>query len=474
MLMYRKQLLSLMAILVALNAICQSTNSSPYSRYAFGDIFGSSNAYYFASGGLNIPMVNFNQVNYGNPASYSYLLRHKPIFSVGVKGKLIQLNTDTDNQKTNHWGLSDFVMGLPIGKKGGAAFGIMPFSTVGYNMADVAYDSHVGNYTYNYSGSGGVNKVFIGASRKLVNRPFLPKTDSTKLKHEFSLSVGANAYYLFGTYTNTRGVDFEDFTYLDSRSEINTQVSDFMFDAGLYFHYRLKNKKKRVNRSMMRKDSTIKANYRYFRRAFDFGAVGSLGSSLNAKRDNFVYTYRGTALAEFFEDTISYVQDADGSLKLPASFGFGAAFIYDQFRLGAQVKLQDWSNYSEKFGNETSEDILNPSYEGAFGIEFQNSSDITNQSKSTLALGIYKLGFRYNKTPLQINNTDLIEIGMSFGLSLPMRFSGSSSMLNFGMEFGERGTTDNNLIQERFISTRIGLTIMPGRFDNWFWKRKYD
>jgi len=473
-LMYRKQFLSLVAILFAVNAICQSTNSSPYSRYAFGDIFGNSNAYYFGSGGLNIPMVNYNQVNFGNPATYSYLLRHKPIFSVGVKGKLIQLTTETDNQSTNYLGLSDFVMGLPIGKKGGAAFGIMPFSTVGYNMVDPGFDSHAGNYTYNYTGTGGVNKVFIGASRKLINRSFLAKTDSTKAKHESSLSIGTNAYYLFGTYSNTRGVDFEDFTYLDSRSEINTQVSDFMFDAGLYFHYRLKNKKKCINKAMMRKDSTVKANYRYFKRAFDFGAVGSLGSSLNAKRDNFVYTYRSTTLAEIFEDTISYIQNTDGILNLPTSFGFGAALIYDRFRIGAQLKMQDWSSYSEEFGNESIQDILNPSYEGAFGLEYQKSSDVTNQSNSTMSLGIYKLGFRYNKTPLQINNTDLIEVGMSFGMSLPMRFSGSSSMINFGVELGERGTTENNLIQERFVSARIGLTIMPGRFDNWFWKRKYD
>jgi hypothetical protein len=47
-------------------------------------------------------------------------------------------------------------------------------------------------------------------------------------------------------------------------------------------------------------------------------------------------------------------------------------------------------------------------------------------------------------------------------------------MLNFGVELGERGTTDNNLIQERFATFRVGLTIMPGRFDNWFMKRKYN
>ena len=107
-------------------------------------------------------------------------------------------------------------------------------------------------------------------------------------------------------------------------------------------------------------------------------------------------------------------------------------------------------------------------------MEYQSASDVTNQANSTLSLGIYKMGLRYRQTPLQINNTILTEIGMSFGVSLPMRFSGSGSMINFGVEFGERGTTNDNLIQERFITARLGFSIMPGRFDNWFWKRKYN
>ena len=464
----------LAVVFVTSGSLSQTNNTSPYSRYAFGELFGTDNAYYFGAGGLNIPTVNYNQINIGNPASYSYLLRHKPIFNVGLKAKLLELNTTTDQQVTNQIGFSNFTMGLPIGKKGGAAFGIRPYSTVGYKMVEPGTDAYAGDYTYNYNGNGGINRVFIGASRKLVDQPFVAKTDSSKMQHESSLSIGVNAYYLFGSYSNTRGVDFSDFTYLDTRAETTTQISDFMFDGGVYFHYRFKNKKRFFNKAAMRKDSTISAKFRYLTRAIDFGLIGTLATDMNAKRDEFVYTYRSTALAEFLEDTISYSINSDGLLSLPMSFGAGVTFTYDRLRFGVQLKMQDWSSYSEEFDNVVTKDLLGPSFDGAFGLEYQKSSDVTNQANSTLSLGIYKIGFRYRQSPLQINNTILNEIGMSFGASLPMRFSGSGSMINFGIEFGERGTTDNNLIKERFITARLGLSIMPGRFDNWFWKRKYN
>ena len=452
----------------------QINNHSPYSRYAFGELFGTENAYYFGAGGLNIPTVNYNQVNIGNPASYSYLLRYKPIFNVGVKGEILEMNTVSDQQVTNQLALSNFTMGLPIGKKGGAAFGIRPYSTVGYSMIEPTSDPHTGVFTYNFNGSGGINRVFIGAARKLFDKPYIAKTDTNKLKHETSLSIGVNAYYLFGSYSNTRGVDFADFTFLDTRSEVTTQVSDFMFDGGLYYHYRFKDKKRFTNRSATKKDSTIKAKYKYQVRALDFGLVGSLASNMKAKRDEFVYTYRSTELAEFLEDTIKYSINEDGMLTLPMSFGAGASLTYGSFRFGMQLRMQDWSTYSEVFEGTVIKDLLNPSFDGTFGVEYQSASDVTNQANSTLSLGIYKMGLRYRQTPLQINNTILTEIGMSFGVSLPMRFSGSGSMINFGVEFGERGTTNDNLIQERFITARLGFSIMPGRFDNWFWKRKYN
>jgi hypothetical protein len=472
-----KYILFSILLLTTCSSFGQSSSASPYTRYAFGDLFGNSNAYYFGAAGLNIPMVNNNQVNIANPASYSFIQRMKPVFSVGFKAKFLSLETTSDSQNTNAVGLSDFTVGLPIGKKGGAAFGITPYSTVGYTMIDNVIDDQIGDYTYTYTGSGGINKVFIGASRKIFERAELPDTNGlNKLaQHASAMSVGVNANYLFGTYNNFRSVDFTGLALLDTKVQNTTQVSDFLFDGGLYYHYKFKGRQRLLNRAEVRADTTIKRKYSEKSKvSFDFGFTGSLGSSLNARRDNFTYTFRSTLLAEFIEDTINYTEGVEGTLQLPVSMGIGAALVFNRVRVGAQFKLQDWSSYSEVFDGVAVNDALGLSYEGAFGLEYQKATDGKNQSNNAFSLGIYRVGLRYSQTPLQINNNVLTEIGMSFGASLPMRFSGSGSMLNFGVEVGERGTTDFNLIQERFLTLRVGLTIMPGRFDNWFYKRKYN
>ncbi|MCF8339273.1 MAG: hypothetical protein K9I74_14985, partial [Bacteroidales bacterium] len=59
------------------------------------------------------------------------------------------------------------------------------------------------------------------------------------------------------------------------------------------------------------------------------------------------------------------------------------------------------------------------------------------------------------------------EFGISFGVGLPIKNSQSS--INLGVEIGQRGTTDNNLIEENYVKFTLGLAI----FERWFLQRKY-
>jgi hypothetical protein len=66
-----------------------------------------------------------------------------------------------------------------------------------------------------------------------------------------------------------------------------------------------------------------------------------------------------------------------------------------------------------------------------------------------------------------INNSPLKETGVSFGLGLPL---GSLSNANIGFEITRRGEKNQSLIQETFVTMRIGLSLN----DVWFIKRKYN
>ena len=78
----------------------------------------------------------------------------------------------------------------------------------------------------------------------------------------------------------------------------------------------------------------------------------------------------------------------------------------------------------------------------------------------------YRAGFHYQKSGLVVNDTEIDEYGISFGVSLPIGLKLSN--VNMGFEMGKRGTTDNNLIEENFYNFRLSLSLN----DKWFRKQK--
>ncbi len=59
---------------------------------------------------------------------------------------------------------------------------------------------------------------------------------------------------------------------------------------------------------------------------------------------------------------------------------------------------------------------------------------------------VYRAGFRFEETGLNINNEDINEFGITFGVGLPV--GPGFSNINLGFEYGQRGTTDSGLIQD--------------------------
>jgi hypothetical protein len=58
-------------------------------------------------------------------------------------------------------------------------------------------------------------------------------------------------------------------------------------------------------------------------------------------------------------------------------------------------------------------------------------------------------------------------MGVSLGFGLPIKKQGTH--VNLYLEYGKRGTTQNNLIREDYL--RVGVSFSAR--DRWFFKRKY-
>jgi hypothetical protein len=79
----------------------------------------------------------------------------------------------------------------------------------------------------------------------------------------------------------------------------------------------------------------------------------------------------------------------------------------------------------------------------------------------------YRIGGSYQLYPFTINNQQISGYSLNFGASFPV-FNFSS--LNLAVEYGERGTTQNELIRESYFQIHIGATFN----DRWFVRRRFD
>ncbi len=468
--------------------LAQPQSTSPYSRFGFGDLEFGSTASLWTQGGAYSAVFDTNIVNPGNPASYSFLAKHRPILDVGVSATFNRFETssETDYGKTS--GLRNIIMGLPISNRVGGAFGLMPYSSQGYTIKQDYTLSDQTSVSYTYTGDGGINRIFGGLSLKVVDkkvkgtgkfkaRTIIPVGERTdindsiryvrvekELNYRHRLSIGANASFLFGTLSKSRRVEFDNITYLNTLVNSSVRVSDVMFNFGLAYV------------------GDVSPNTKV-----SFGSTYSLGNDMSASRDFFSVSYIKDGFGlDVMRDTIELSDDISGSITLPKTFSYGLGIetftqkanssdlTYGRLRVSLQGSQTQWSDYREIFDGDTINDNLNNSTTYGLGIEFQPQVNRIGDKTGYLSLVSYRLGFTTTQSFLSLNDTRIDNYGMRFGLGLPLLNTASTSSLNIGFELGKRGTIDNNLIKESYFGMFIGISLSPSNYNLWFRKRKYD
>jgi len=104
----------------------------------------------------------------------------------------------------------------------------------------------------------------------------------------------------------------------------------------------------------------------------------------------------------------------------------------------------------------------------SFGIQYT-----PNKEGSYLQRINYRMGGYYTQTMLVLNNNQITQQAATFGLGLPVgtyRLLQNFSMINIGIELGIRGTTSDDLLEEKYFKISLGFTMN----DKWFVKPKYD
>lgn len=398
----------------------QTTYSSPYSRFGLGDLYQLSNGMNGAMGGLKYGIRSNFLVNPSNPASYSGFNKHSFVFDAGLQGSMARMVSGVKTRDDGHFGLGSMSFGVPINAKWNGAFGLVPYSSVGYAISDPGFDSTFGGYNSIFEGNGGLNRVFAGTSYNITK----------------DLSVGINANFMFGSLNYLQTVTFDSINFLNLMSERSRAINDLCFDAGVQYQH------------------TLNEEREMFLLA---GLAVSLPASLNTHENLLTKTfkYSGSGVV-IVKDTVEYVQGEKGSVNIPMNIAGGLSLRRgDRWLAGVDFAMQDWSKFE------------------ALGIK-----DSLARSMQIAIGGQYKLdkilirgGFRFQQTYLQIRENQLSEYGISFGVGLPVYNKAYSiSMISAGVELGQRGTSDSELIKEHF--GRIWLSFTMNQ-DRWFKRREY-
>jgi len=422
----------------------QATNLSPYSRYGIGEITPSGFAFQNGMGGVGQAIRDGIRLNPTNPASYSAF--GNTAFELGLKSQFLNLQSESESQLLNNTNLNYVAVGLALSKKWGFAFGLLPYSSIGYNITtSEPIPDQSGTITNNYIGNGGINRVFVGSAYEIVNK-----------KDSIVLSVGANAFYNFGSITRIRKAFFPGTPgFLNPQVRDEATVSDWSFETGAQFSF-YPNKKKDLK--------------------VIIGATYGFEADLNASQQQFAFTFtRNASGVEQVRDTVSLTRDENGSYKIPTKLSLGAGIVLKQkLHLAFEYSSQNWQSASVTFsGNEQSLDLVNSSVIalGGMYVPYADNPFVSEFWKRV----DYTFGLRYEETNLNLRNNQINDLGISFGIGVPVRRSASTSRISFNVQAGQRGTTNNNLIREQYVNIFLGLTLTPHRAaDRWFVKRRYD
>jgi len=425
-----KKIIVSISLLFSLVSFAQEGTSSPYSFYGIGDVRFRGTVENRSMAGLSV-VTDSIHINLQNPAMYSSLKLTS--FSVGGTFSVNQLKTNQKDEKAQRTTLDYLAIGIPL-KKVGLGFGLIPYSSVGYNIKNSVYapDGRTDNY---YKGTGGLNKVFFGFGYQLAK----------------NFSFGADVQYNFGKidtrslstqFTLNSSNEYEQVQY-STRETNSSSASGVNFNAGLSYNTKLYKNISLFSSLTYTPEATITLN--------------------NERFIAIVQSVDGVAEAIVGDE--EEITVADTKLKMPSKFSFGLG-IGDtkKWIVGTELTFQGTSNFGNRFN-----DIDNVSYENATrftvgGYYIPNYKSFTNYFERV----VYRGGFRFENTGLVINNQPIEDAAVTLGLGLPLR--GAFSNVNVGFELGNRGTQKGGLVREHYMNFSIGLSLN----DRWFQKRKYD
>jgi len=414
-----KRFLLVLAVFLTAPMFAQEGNTSPYSYYGIGLRSFTGTVENQGMGGISI-LGDSIHVNLQNPAGFGALRLTN--FTLGGSRKDVRLSSDGGDGINTSTTLDYLALGFPIAKNMGAGFGLMPYTSVDYKITN-----RDGDLYERFMGRGGLNKAFVSWGYEFLQ----------------GVRIGGTASYNFGNIR--RDVVQDNSNQQFGIQEINrSDISGVSFNLGL------------------QAERPLTENLKIYG-----SASYSPESNINAENNREISTVIVSPVNDAISDPVESLtpERTQTEFNLPSEYklGLGLGEPNKWFAGGEYTSIQ-----ASQFTN-PSYSLQNVSYDddsqfrlGGFYIPRFNS--ITSYWDRI----VYRAGFRYQETGLNINGIGINEFGISFGLGLPMGRTFSNANLSF--EYGQRGTENAGLIKEDFFKVGLSLSLN----DKWFVPFKFN
>ena len=405
---------------------------SPYSIYGIGDISREGTAFNKSMGGVGVATRNRRFINYLNPAAVTARDSLSFMADFGLTQNNKVFSQGNIKSAHNTFNIYDFVMSFPIYRSSAFMVGITPYSDVGYDFSSIEKDPEIigntGNISYDSYGTGSVYQLFAGAGVTLWKR----------------LSLGAEFIYYFGNIDKVTNMDYSNSSYRSVNSGSDLMVRATTGKFGLQYEQKI-------------------AGDVYM----TLGATYRLGAGMKGEVTNYRYANQSSV-----SDTLRYSSTPlkDAGVRFADELGVGISVRGGEKWMAEFDYLRsDWTKSSFDStpgfaveGDSKFSSTVSQSFRAGFEI-VPNRNDIRYYFKKCT----YRAGAYFDQSYYKLDGNNVNTMGITLGMTLPVfrLYNG----LTLGVDFGQKSSTRNNMIRERYAMFVVGFNI----HDLWFRKVQY-
>jgi hypothetical protein len=372
-------------------------------------------------GGLSVYTDSIH-INLNNPAAYSKL--EYTTYTAGLSRKEYRFESNVSKENSSISNLDYLSLGFNLGKGFGMGFGIMPYSSIGYNFQSERTTAQ-GSVSESFNGEGGLNRVYLSVGYQLFN----------------NLSLGVTSNFNFGSQNTNSYQTIED-VQLGSFNRIESRIKGFDFNFGASFTPDITDKHTLFTSIIVNTQANLVSE--------NTRTIGSFSTTNGMD-------------VEVTEVDLEAQGLARTGVQIPTTATLGVGYGQDRkWFLGAEYSFQELGNFENELTPASNLEYKNAQTFRLGGYYIPEYTSFTSYLKRVT----YRTGAKVSKSGIVVDNKEINDFGITFGMGLPL--GRNLSNINLGFELGKRGTKYGDLVEESYFKVNVGLSLN----DKWFIPRK--